>query len=208
MFIWTSKVRSTVLVLALAVTACVAPAPSSKRAFMALDQSLVIAGPTGYCVDPQASRSSSRDAFVLLVPCTPTGPGKATAAATHPAIITASVVAGAVPPGGIDLVLSDLERFFTSAEGRAMLSRDGDAALVSIDDIGRSGSVLYLRAIDRSESAGQSVEPGYWRAFLGIRGTLVTLTVLSLADRPVSTNVQRRLLEAFVARVASVNAAG
>ena len=88
----------------------------------------------------------------------------------------------------------------------AALSRSGNAASVQIVQIGSAGEVMTIRATDTAAAPGQNVEPEYWRALLTMRGQIVTLTVLGLKDKPLSADVKRSLLDAFIARVRAVNA--
>ncbi len=155
-----------------------------------------VAGPNGFCVDTAASRSGSLKAFVLFLPC---------AKATEPAILTASVLTGGPADQPSAVVLPAMAAFFRSDAGRAALSRSGRAHDVRITDMRSVGPVLYLRLSDRSAAQSQPVDPDYWRAVMLVKGRIVTLSVLALAERPLNPDARRRLLETFVARVRRAN---
>ncbi|NJM81866.1 MAG: cation transport ATPase, partial [Tabrizicola sp.] len=116
-----------------------------------------------------------------------------------PAVITATVgTAGsaailASAPG-------QLAAFFASPEGRATLSRTGDADEVTMLEILASDDALVLHLTDRA--VGE-----YWRAVLGLRGRLVTLAVTPPAGLPLSPAEGRRLLDRSISAMRAANAA-
>ena len=65
--------------------------------------------------------------------------------------------------------------------------------------------VLYIRLTDVAALEGQDVEPEYWRALFVLKGQFVTLSVLGLADLPLSSDKMRALLASFVDQVGAGN---
>jgi len=164
---------------------------------------ITVAGPAGFCVDPESSRLSDETAFVFLGSCAALN-GKG-ARLTPRAVLTASVMPGAPAGDAFRAQMRDLAAYLMTDEGRASLARDGRARSVQIAEVLLVGDALFLRARDRAPLAGHRVVPEYWRAILARRGRLLSLSVLSLAEAPVEAGDMRVLLDEFVARVASAN---
>ncbi|MDY6861306.1 MAG: hypothetical protein SWN98_18445 [Pseudomonadota bacterium] len=162
---------------------------------------VVVAGPAGYCIDTGASSVSEGDSFVLLASC---------AAVTHdpearrplfPALLTVSVFE---PPVG-DTPLTDehaqLAAFFTSDEGRAALSRDGDPATVELISTDTQGGAFFLHAREQSSDARPGLGADHWRAIFTVNGQRVSASVLSLRDHPLAAGAGRDTLNTLVARI-------
>lgn len=205
---WISKsaarrVAAATLVATLA--ACVATGPSGTRAVAVSGGAVTVTGPEGYCIDRGATRESASGAFVLFGTCAALTRSASAGQPARAAVLTASV--GQPAAVGVDLAanLPAMAAFFRSVPGRAALSRSGDAGTVRVEETGKAGDALYIRLSDRSAAAGQSVEPGYWRALIPVQGRIVTLAVLSPAQAPLTSSEQRALLDRFVARMRAAN---
>lgn len=209
---WTSRRapgRATALLLALSLAACVegmAPAGSAPRAIAVAGGAVVAAGPSGYCVDRTASRDGTGGAFVLFGTCAALSGTAAADQPAKPAVLTASVSPEAADEAAFVASFPAMARFFGSDAGRAALSRSGKAATVRVGAVSSRDGVLYLGLTDTAAQRGAAVAPDYWRAILVLRGHLVTLSVMSLADRPLTPPEKRRVLDAFVTRMRAANA--
>lgn len=209
---WTSRRgrgRVAALLPAILLAACVegmAPAGSAPRAIAVAGGALVAAGPAGYCVDRTASRDGAEGAFVLFGTCAALA-GTATAGQpAEPAVLTASVASGPADEAAFVASFPAMASFFNSDAGRAALSRAGRAATVRVGAVSSRDRVLYLGLSDAAAEREAAVSADYWRAILVLRGRLVTLSVMSLADRPLASAAKRRILDAFVARMRAANA--
>lgn len=205
----TGGVGVALLALVFAAAAPAAAQQGSAPLRVTVDgRAVVVTGPSGYCVDRAGSTEGPAGAFVLLGSCAALGGGRARPDGA-PAVLTASVTPGGSGAGLDATQFPALARHFASEAGRAALSRSGDAASVTLSEALSVGDVLYLRLVDRSAGGSadgaQRVEPEYWRAILVLRGRMVTLSVLSHADRPLPPDAARPLLEAFVARMRAAN---
>ncbi|MDW4549650.1 hypothetical protein R5H32_09825 [Defluviimonas sp. D31] len=205
---WTSKTRT-----ALALAACLGLAACAKGGFGGASRAIIVAGgevtvagPSGYCIDRSVSRDGAEGAFVLLGTCAAISGSRAVAQPARPAVLTASVLPGAPLSAPMAESFEGLAAFFRSDPGRAALSRSGKAETVTVEEATTAGEVLYLRLRDVSAAEGRAVEPEYWRAILALKGRIVTLSALSLQDRPLSAEEKRQILEGFVAQMQSVNA--
>lgn len=188
----TVRVRWRVLAMAwlgLSLAGCVT-ATGGLRSVELLDGAFVAAAPAGYCLAPGAGRRSGDGAVVLMGRCSAQSDAL-------PAILTLSVgpagSAGAMTAGG-----ERLAGYFTSAEGRAALSRDGRAADVTVLEAVGAGNAFLLHVRDRR--AGD-----YWRAVTGLRGRLVTVSASGPEGQALPEGRGRALVEAAVAALRRAN---
>ena len=168
-------------------------APGAIRQVAVLDGAVTVAAPRGYCIAPGAGQRSPDSAVVLIGRC----PGTE---AVAPAVITVSVgqagSASVLAGGG-----KELSDFFRSPAGRSTRARSGRAGDVVVLGAVGQGDVFYLRVRDRA--AGE-----YWRAILGLKGRLVTISVAGPSEAPLPPEAGRALLEAAVTRMKAANGAG
>lgn len=165
--------------------------------------SVTVAGPSGYCIDKSGSRDRAAGSFVLLGSCAtlngePVGPDS-------PAVLTALVSPEDDQPKAP--TAAQLERFFRSDAGRAALSHDNEAGKVTLLDIRRDGDVLFLKVRDRSASRPADLRDTSWRAVMGMKGRLVALSVHSHDALPMPEDQMRRTLTQFLAAMRAANPA-
>lgn len=178
----------------------------APRQVQVTSDAITITGPNGYCVDPTATRDTGDTGFVLMGNCAAiSGSGRA-AQPEVPAVLTAAVSA---PSNGEGLTanLDALEAFLLSDDGRALLSRSGDADSVEILDTRRQDGMFLLHARDSSAREVVGVARDYWRAYIEIGPRLATLTVLALEDAQVSDTQALATLTAFATAVHAANPA-
>ncbi|TXI05270.1 MAG: cation transport ATPase [Pseudorhodobacter sp.] len=161
---------------------------SSARAV--LQGQMTVSAPAGYCVDESASRETEDRAVVLMGRCD----GQTS---VQPAVLSYSVgpagSAGAMAAGG-----AELAGFFTSAEGRATLSATGRARDVEIVEALGAGDAFLMRL-------RQNTEPSHWRAFLGLKGRLVSIAVQGSPDAPLAPEEGRKILDGAIAAMERQN---
>ncbi|WP_424971964.1 hypothetical protein [Dinoroseobacter sp. S76] len=145
---------------------------------------VTIAGPEGFCVYPFATRDRGTQAFVLLGNCAAITRSEEAPQPPIHALLTAAVR----ETDAIEVASQSdlLASFLRSETGRAMLSRDKNAATVTILDSFSRGDVLYVHARDESESYAPGMTAEHWRAFLDVDGRIVALAVLGFEADPLS----------------------
>lgn len=180
---------SAALLTVLALAACQV-AGGARRAPV-LGGAVTMGLPAGYCIDRSASHESADTAVVIMGRCN-------SAASAVPAIVTASVGR----PGSAGVMTASpaaLAAFFATPEGRATLSRDGKARDVRLITALTSGNALLLHLSDRRQGE-------YWRAFVGARGRLVSVSASGTPGVPLAPQDGRKVLDAFVVALAAANA--
>lgn len=166
---------------------------------------IVVTGPEGFCVDPTATRDADDAGFVMLGNCAAIANSQRAAQPATPAVLTATI---SEPSTGGRLAdsLPELDGFFRSDAGLALLSRSGDASSVTILDTAIAGEVFLLHATDQSEGTIAGVQADYWRAYLDVGSRIATLSVLALEDRGLSREESLSTLQGFVEAVQTANA--
>lgn len=170
---------------------------SETRVFRA-PEGPAIAGPAGYCIDPENSRASVDGGFVLLGGCDILAGARR--GPQHYAILSASYAPASSLPRA-----ADYAGFLSSERGRAMLSRASDARTVGILSSEVDRDILYLHVRDTSPNEGARLAPEHWRAAFFHKGHALMLSVHSTADAPVSARDGRVKIGEFVRAVRRAN---
>jgi hypothetical protein len=166
------------------------------------DQSVIVAGPPGYCVDRGLSRMGDGAAFVLLGSCASISGSAAAPMPSAPAILTVSVSEAVGEAVDIEI----LRAFLATRDGKAALSRSGDPASVGILETRSSGGVLYIHARDTSAGVMPGMADTYWRALFELNGRLVTAAVVGMDRRPIAPEEGLATLKSLTERLRRENA--
>ncbi len=150
------------------------------REVAVLGDALIVRAPQGYCVDKNSARGGGDTAALLIGRCAPGGHVTA-------ALLTVSV-GRAGSAGVMTAGVEALRGFMSSADGRRMLARSGRPQDVEVLESGVVDGRLLLHLMDRD--AGE-----YWRAVVGVRGRLVTISALGAEGAPLSPEAGRKLVD-------------
>lgn len=190
---------STWISKALCLTALVAlsgcqlePGFGAARSASVLNGAIQIGVPSGYCIDGGASREARDGAVILMGRCTDE-------VKAIPALLSVSIgqggSAGVMTAGG-----PALAAYFGSPQGRATLSRDGRASDIRVVEALGAGDAFLLHLKDRS--IGE-----YWRAVIGMKGRLVTISATGTPDLPLDPTDGRKVLDTALAAMRRANSA-
>ena len=141
-------------------------------------------------MDAKASREAPDSGIYLIGRCRQNSP-------VAPALVSISVGA----PGSAGVMLAggaELAAFFTSAEGRATLSANGQASSVRVLEALSAGDIFVMRL---QEDGG----PTYWRAIMGTRGRLVSVSVRAAGDDALASESGREVLDRAIASLQRAN---
>ena len=186
-----TRFRWAALGLLLVLAGCDSVAPTTRQVSV-LDGEINIRAPQFYCVDPKSARGGADTAVVLIGRCTEGG---------HVAAALVTVTIGRAASAGIMLAGAEaLRGFLSSPAGRRALARSGRAADVEVLESGVIGDRLLMHLRDRE--AGD-----YWRAVIGIRGRLVTISASGAEGAPLSPGQGRKLVDQTVAALVAANPA-
>ncbi len=157
----------------------------SMRAVPVLDGAVAVGVPAGSCIDKDARRAGADTAVILMGRCSD-------AVRAKPALITVSIgrggSAGVLMAGG-----PALAAFFTSKEGRRMLSRDGRAGDVAVIAALGVGDAFYLHLNDCFQGE-------YRRGVVGVHGRLLTVSATGTETVPLPPEDGRALVDASLRR--------
>ena len=178
--------------------------PPPVREVAVTRDAVTISGPSGFCVDPDSLRDNEATAFVLMGNCAVISNRRSAGEPSVPAVLTASISEADTAQNLRDSI-PRLDGFFNSDEGRALLSRAGEAETVDVLDSFHQGDIYYLRARDGSANDIQNVASDYWRSYLDIGDRIATLTVLAREDEPISPEEGLATLRQFTQAVVAAN---
>ncbi|MBY6201645.1 hypothetical protein KUV65_09750 [Maritalea mobilis] len=190
----------------LALAGCVGGlGASAPREAIVTQSAIIVTGPEGFCVDETATRDDGATAFVLLGNCAAISSSRRADQPSVPAVLTAAISAPS-DEGAIADSLGELDAFFRSEQGLALLSRSQDPETVTVLDTRIEGDMFLLHASDVSAGSVEGVQRDYWRAYLDLGQRITTLSVLALEDREVSEAESLATLRAFAGAVQAANA--
>lgn len=161
------------------------------REVAVLGDALIVRAPQGYCVDKNSARGGDDTAALLIGRCTPGG---------HVAAALLTVSVGQAGSAGVMAAEPEVLRgFMSSPAGRRMLARSGRPQDVEVLESGVVDGRLLLHLMDRD--LGE-----YWRAVVGVKGRLVTISALGAEDAPLSPEAGRNLVDRTVDALIRANA--
>ena len=158
-------------------------------------------GPEGFCVDPVATKPAAQEAFVVFGNCAAITGNPDQPQPYVPALVTATVTSsGTAAQAAVAPQAENLSSFFRTAEGRAVLSRSGQAGNVKISESFTEDGALFLRVTDTSAAAFEGAQPTYWRAYFDAGTSVVAMSVIGMSKTPVSSGEGLDTLQRFVER--------
>jgi hypothetical protein len=176
---------------ALALTGCDVPQDTTRQVVV-LGGEVRVRAPQFYCVDTETAQSVADTAVVLIGRCNATGQVAA-------ALVTVTV--GRFASAGVMLASTEaLRDFMASPAGRRVLSRSGRAEDVEVLESGVLDDQLMLHLNDRL--AGE-----YWRAIIGIKGRLITISASGTEGVTLTPDAGRKLVEQTVDATRDANPA-
>lgn len=194
--------RAIILAAVLGIAACTMGPPVTR--LDVAGGTVTVAAPAGYCIDRSATRDTRQGTFLLLGSCAAmTATGATDAVPVAPLVLTALVSDPLRTETAPDA--ASLSQYVRSDNGRASLSRSGQAQTVSIQQSETRNGVLYMKIRDRSPGGDAALSQDTWRAFLPMADRVVVLSAQSLIDQPVSSDAARSVLRTFVATVQAAN---
>jgi hypothetical protein len=164
--------------------------PGTARSVAVLGGAVSVTLPSDYCINRAAGREERDSAVVVMGRCS-------SAATVAPALVTVTV-GPAASAGALAAGPATLAQFFASEAGRASLSRDGRAADIRILEALSSGGAFLLHLQDRQQGE-------YWRAIIGVRGRLVTVSASGAPGVPLQAAAGRRLTDQVVDGLRAAN---
>jgi hypothetical protein len=165
---------------------------------IATRDNVTLTGPRGFCVDRQSSTFGPAAAFVVFGNC-----AAITGSFTAPqpdinAIVTSTVrLADPLLPK-IGNSSAQLSTFFAGDVGQILLSRSNNPTSINVIESGAtSDGAFFIFVKDTSEGAPEGTEDTYWRAYLDVKNSAVTISVLSLDANPLTRADGLTILKKF-----------
>ncbi|MBU2866139.1 hypothetical protein [Pacificibacter marinus] len=134
-----------------------------------------VTAPDGFCVDETSVKDTVKTGFVLMADCAALRGKKHKVDQSRSVLLTTTVAAPLENPESV--TPQALQKFFSTEQGRAVLSRNGDAVTVSASMEIVDDDTLILHIRDSSPVNIDGLSQDDWRAFTVIHNRLVTLSV-------------------------------
>lgn len=129
-----------------------------------------------------------------MAPCATLGVGDAA-----PDVLgVATLQVGAADSGAVIGSEDDLASFLASDAGAALLSADGDAQVITVNETVKEENTVTVQFTDNGAPPLAGLGAEEWRAFTDINGRLVTVAVRGLAVSPLSDESGAWLLDLII----------
>ncbi|MDA0221899.1 MAG: hypothetical protein O3A08_02830 [Proteobacteria bacterium] len=158
-------------------------------------KSLVIAGPSGFCMDRSVSQIRADTAFVLLGNCAVVAPQNRGPQPKVKALLTATIAENLQGP--VTETATDMDSFFRSEAGRTALSRASDPGTVRVLDSFESGGTYFLRSTDSSPGIVPDAAADNWRGYFDVDGQLISVSVIGFNSDPITPEASLDTARAF-----------
>lgn len=178
------------------LTGASAEGPGVVQESAELRGGVIVAGPSGYCVDGASGKRGFTQAGLVLASCVRLKDQEAFDP-TFGHLLTAASVGDAAND------LPGLAAFLRSDDGAAILASNADAGTIVIHEIITSKSAVYVDYSDsgRPEHLGQRS----WKAFLNVADKLIVLSVYQGVGEPVAGGHGETVARDFAAEILRQN---
>lgn len=174
----------------LMTTACFDAPPMQSMALVGGD--ITAATPPGYCLDGSASRPG--DGFAVIAPCAAFGGDDAV-----PRVVGVATIQVGLPDSGIVAgAETGLRDLLVSDAGAALLSAAGGADTITVLGSQVQDNMVKVHFTDTAAPPMAGLQDHEWRAFLDLKGRLVTVAVRGPADAPLTDGTGAWLLDQLV----------
>jgi hypothetical protein len=164
----------------------------------------VVSAPDGFCIDAASIKNTPQAGFVLMADCAALRGKKRKVDQSRSLMLTAAISA---PLDSVDSVTPKaLKQFFDTAQGRTTLSRNGDPSTVFSSMEIMPHDILILHIRDSSPAQIMGLAQDDWRAFVVIKGRLVTLTAAPFVNASVANPSAKTLVTQLARRLQVENA--
>lgn len=178
------------------LSGCLSGGPNATRnapsSVSVTDADVVVAGPPGFCVDPDASKSQADSAFVLLASCAAISNQPLMPQPDLPVVLTASIATGPAPTP------QALDTYFHSAAGVAHLREQGPVEKMKTT-VEKDVFFVYVTGPKGDR----------WRGIIPLDpDVIVTVALRPTAQTPIPQEARFRALDDFAQRIVRANPSG
>ncbi len=186
----------------LALPSCTEGLGGSQNSEVVVTQNQVrLAGPRGYCVDPDSVQNGQTQAFAVFGNCAAISGSFRTVQPKDQAIALTSVTSLGLDTPLVSDAPDAFVGLFETDAGKAALSRSNDAELVEVSESFLQGDIVYLRVSDQSPNRLPGAQATFWRAYFDVGDSLVTVSLHSFEDEPLTRDAGLAALQSFVAEI-------
>lgn len=171
---------------------------SDTKVVTVTGQKFTLGRTAGYCFNDYQSKTVKSGAFVLLAPCDPTNP-----VSMAKGLILINVLAKS---DIVDTIkVNDLESVFRSDTGRAVLSREGSSANVTVLGTMKEDGIYYVHTKDAGGPIIPDTTDDQWRAFMVVADHLVSVRVVNFVDAKMTEGLVFAHIDSIARRIQALN---
>jgi len=180
-------------------------APQGQTSVRLVSSNFIVSAPDGFCVDGASVQDTPETGFVLMADCAALRGRKHKVDQARSVLLTTTVATPLESPDSV--TPQALKQFFDTEQGRAILSRNGDAATISANMEIVADQTLILHIHDSSPVHIDGLSQDDWRAFSVINDRLVTLSAAPFVGGAASDSNAKTLMIQLVRLLQDENVA-
>lgn len=169
--------------------------PPTSRAIVS-SKNIVIQAPAGFCIDETVSNISSKPTFILFGNCAAISQSNSITQSKVYAVLTATV--SKMKFGQIPLESKNLDDYFRSEDGRAILSVNGNPNDIVVLDSFKMDSSYFVLVKNTGQKKSNAISDFSWRAYLKISGHIIAVAIIGFDQKPMQHDESLKIIRHFV----------
>ena len=161
-------------------------------------QKLTLGRAAGYCFNDNQSKIVASGAFVVLAPCDPTNQARMAKGLILINVLAKSEIVDTIQ-------VSDLESFFQSYTGRAILNREDSSVEVTVLGTMKDDGIYYVHTKAAGGPIIQDTTDDQWRAFMVVADHLVSVRVVNFVNAKLTEGLVFAHMESIARRIQALN---
>lgn len=170
------------------------------KTYIETNHGITIVALHGYCIDPQTYRRSKIGEHVVFGNCAVLGRNSFLPQPQKIALLVASVS----PPTNLEFKsqIKQLDKLFRTKGNSTLFARGNNNKAVVLDSF--ISDELYIVSI-KETSPPVGFQKHYWRGFMNIKGSMISLSVQGQKDKPLSSKEGLATLKNFAKAILDNN---
>ena len=169
--------------------------PPTSRAIIS-SKNIVIQAPAGFCIDETVSNISSKPTFILFGNCAAISQSKSITQSKVYAVLTATV--SKMKSNKIPLESKNLDNYFRSDNGRAVLSTNGNPNDIVVLDSFKMDSSYFVLVKNTGQKKSNAISDFSWRAYLKISDYIIAVAIIGFNQKPMKHDESLKIIRHFV----------
>ena len=176
--------------------------PPTSRAIIS-SKNIVIQAPAGFCIDETVSNISAKPTFILFGNCAAISQSNSITQSKVYAVLTATV--SKMKSDEIPLESKDLDSYFRSDNGRAILSTNGNPDDIVVLDSFKMDNSYFVLVKNTGQKKSNAISDFSWRAYLKISGHIIAVAIIGFHKKPMKHDESLKIIRHFVNEIRTNN---